>query len=63
MTEYRIERVPEFGWWLFERGVDKTTKDVVWWHVYPKDGPRKYYAVYQTMDDVCARLKEMKDGD
>jgi hypothetical protein len=30
MTEYRIERVPGVGWWLFEKGVEKTTKDVVW---------------------------------
>lgn len=64
MNEYRIERAPGVGWWLFEKGVHNTTKDVVWWHVYQKDGPtRKYYAVYKTIDDVCAQLKEMTDGD
>ena len=57
MTEYRIQRVPKGGWWLYSKGVHNTTKDVVWWHVFHN----KWFSVYRTLDDVFARLKEMKE--
>jgi hypothetical protein len=57
MTEYRIQRVPEGGWWLYSKGVHNTTKHVVWWHVFHN----KWFSVYRTLDDVFARLKEMKE--
>jgi hypothetical protein len=57
MTEYLIQRAPNGGWWLYYKGVNQKTGDSVWWHVY-RD---KYYAVYNSIDDLCNRLKEMKE--
>lgn len=57
MTEYRIQRVPEGGWWLYSKGVRLKNGRDMWWPV----GHNKWFSVYRTLDDVFARLKEMEE--